>query len=59
LTGADQTIPQGPPSFRDLTRRDAADRLRSFLMQPHGSMPPLSLSRVEIDDLVAYIETLR
>jgi len=59
LPGATQPVPQGPPTFRDLAHHDTPDHLRSFLMRPHGSMPPLSLSRTEIDDLVAYIDTLR
>ena len=36
-----------------------ADQLRAFLSHPHGAMPDLSLTRAEINDLVAYIETLR
>lgn len=54
-----QSALQGPPSFRDLARSKTPDQLRVFLLQPHGSMPPLALSRPEIDDLVAYIESLR
>jgi len=54
-----QTALQGPPSFRDIARSGKTpDELRVFLMNPHGAMPPLTLSRAEIDDLVAYIETL-
>jgi len=36
-----------------------ADQLRAFLSHPHGSMPDLSLTRAEIDDLIGYIVTLR
>jgi cytochrome c len=54
-----QTALQGPPSFRAMARGKTADQLKVFLMNPHGAMPPLTLSRVEIDNLVAYIETLR
>jgi len=54
-----QRAVQGPPSFRDIAIDKPPDQLRLFLMRPHGSMPPLSLSRAEIDDLIAYIETLR
>jgi len=55
-----QTALQGPPSFRAMARgNQTADQLKVFLMKPHGAMPPLTLSRVEIDDLIAYIETLR
>jgi mono/diheme cytochrome c family protein len=51
---------QGPPPFRDIAREGKTpEQLRLFLTNPHGSMPQLSLSRVEIDDLIAYIQTLR
>jgi mono/diheme cytochrome c family protein len=55
-----QTALQGPPSFRDIARGGkTSDQVRLFLLNPHGAMPPLTLSRAEIDDLVGYIETLR
>jgi mono/diheme cytochrome c family protein len=52
---------QGPPSFRALARGPTRtpDELRAFLTKPHPPMPDLSLSRAQIDDLVAYIESLR
>ena len=34
------------------------DRLAGFLAKPHGGMRGFSLSRQEIDNLVAYIHTL-
>ncbi len=55
-----QTVPQGPPSFRDIAHGEKTpEQLRLFLLNPHGAMPPLTLSRAEIDDLVGYIETFR
>lgn len=55
-----QSALQGPPGFRDIAHGGkSADQLRVFLMRPHGAMPPLTLSRAEIGDLVAYIESLR
>lgn len=55
-----QTALQGPPSFRDIARGPkTAEQVKLFLANPHGAMPPLSLSRIEIDALVSYIETLR
>ncbi|MGF1639649.1 MAG: c-type cytochrome [Rhodospirillales bacterium] len=39
--------------------KTTADRLHAFLVQPHGGMPGLSLSRREIENLIAYIESLR
>ena len=54
-----QTTLQGPPSFRDMAQGSkSAAQIEVFLMKPHGAMPPLTLSRSEIGDLVAYIETL-
>lgn len=51
------TVQQGPPSFRSIGLN--ADQLRTFLTHPHGAMPDFALSRTEIDDLIAYIETFR
>jgi len=57
---APQTVPQGPPSFRMVAQSGkSAEQLRTFLMKPHGSMPNLTLSRGEIDDLIAYIGSIR
>jgi mono/diheme cytochrome c family protein len=35
------------------------DRLRAWLAAPHPPMPDLSLSRLEIESIVSYIESLR
>jgi len=51
-------LPQGPPSFRVAAGHLNPDELRSVLSHPHGAMPDLALSRAEIDDLIAYIESL-
>lgn len=57
---APKTVQEGPPSFREIAHsRLTRSRLRAFLSHPHGAMPDLSLSRAEIDDLIAYIETFR
>jgi mono/diheme cytochrome c family protein len=54
------SVMQGPPSFRTIARSGiSTERLRIFLSHPHGSMPDLSLSRREIDDLIAYLRTFR
>ena len=54
------TVQQGPPSLRAVAQgRTTGDQLRAFLSHPHAPMPDLSLTRSEIDDLTAYIETLR
>jgi len=53
------SVPQGPPSFRDIARTKTGKQIYTFLLSPHGAMPPLSLSRTEIDELIAYIESSR
>ena len=53
------TAQQGPPSFPTVAGRLSPEQLRAFLAHPHGAMPDLALSRTEIDDLIAYIGTLR
>lgn len=57
--GPSATLPQGPPSFRFIAGRLDQKQLRAFLTRPHGQMPDLALMRSEIDDLIAYIETMR
>jgi mono/diheme cytochrome c family protein len=52
-------LQQGPPSFSTIAHSRTADQLRAFLSHPHGAMPDLSLTRLEIKDLIGYIETLR
>jgi cytochrome c len=51
------TVQQGPPSFRSIGL--TAEQLHTFLTHPHGAMPDLALTRAEIDDVIAYIESVR
>jgi mono/diheme cytochrome c family protein len=48
------------PSLPVLARRSHEDEswLRAWLSNPHPPMPNLTLSRSEIDDIVAYLKTL-
>ena len=47
------------PTFADVARRKTEKKpLAAFLAEPHGKMPNMSLSRSEIDDIVAYIRSL-
>jgi mono/diheme cytochrome c family protein len=48
--------PPLPAIVRDVSWTD--HRLAAFLTKPHGGMQGFSLSRQEIDDLVAYIRSL-
>lgn len=49
------------PPFEAVAKSSPAEleKLDVFLTAPHGPMPPISLSRTEIRDLVAYISSLR
>lgn len=40
-------------------RRWTIDALRGFLARPHGGMPDLHLTRQEIENLSAYLGSLR
>ena len=57
--GPATTLPQGPPAFRIIAGHLEPAQIRAFLTHPHGAMPDLSLSRADIEDLLAYIESLR
>lgn len=48
------------PPLETIAQRahDGASWLRAWLADPHPPMPNLTLSRSEIDDIVAYLETL-
>lgn len=53
--------PDGAPPFPAIADHPdmTSDRIAAFLTQPHGGMPDLALTQGEIDDLDAYIRTLR
>ncbi len=62
-------LEQPPRQMRHLARRtslgpqrvaciERIDAHAVFLAEPHGKMPNMSLSRNEIDDIVAYIRSL-
>ena len=59
--GQGRTVKDGAPSFVSVARRPNLnpDMLKIWLADPHPPMPKLSLSRQEIDDLVAYILSLK
>jgi mono/diheme cytochrome c family protein len=56
-----QTTADGARPFASIAHdpKVTADRLRGFLVRPHGGMPELNLTRQEIENLVAYIESLK
>ena len=49
------------PSFAAIAgdRKATAKTLRTFLQAPHGQMPDFILTREEIDNVIAYIVSLR
>ena len=51
----------GAPPFESIANDPARtdSYLRSWLADPHPAMPNLQLSRNEIDDLVAYLQSLK
>ena len=50
--------PTGTPAFGKIARKSTDKEIRTFLSQPHGQITP-PLTPAEIDDLVAFIGTLR
>ncbi len=61
LVGDSDVASDGAPPFAALAEDPdmTSDRLSAFLAEPHGGMRELSLSRQQIDDLIAYIESPR
>ncbi len=63
LTGPDQrsATSNGAPTFAAIAKMPAMTpaALGAFLRAPHDRMPDLHLSGTNIDDVVAYIATLR
>jgi mono/diheme cytochrome c family protein len=62
VVGPDQTHgTDQAPTWREIAARTTTTRdfLRGFLTHPHGGMPPLTLAGEQIDDLAAYILSLR
>lgn len=61
VTGGDQAAGgDAAPTFAAIaeTAAERTDDLKAWLADPHPPMPNLSLTRYEIDDLLAYIESL-
>lgn len=48
------------PSFPAIAQNSAKteDQLRTWLMRPHAPMPDYSLSRDDINDIIAFLQTL-
>jgi mono/diheme cytochrome c family protein len=46
------------PSFASISAARKVPEIAGFLMQSHPSMPDMNLSRAEIADLIAYMQSL-
>jgi cytochrome c len=48
-------------SFESIAASPAGEpaRMRRFLAEPHPPMPPMQLGRGDVEDLVAYVASLR
>lgn len=48
-------------SFEAIAASPAGEpaRMRRFLVEPHAPMPPIQLAQPEVEDLVAYVASLR
>ena len=57
---AAKTATDGAPPFTLIARtnRERPAWIRGWLMSPHPPMPNISLSRQQIDDIVAYLNTI-
>lgn len=49
------------PSFERIAATPAGqpERMRRFLAEPHPPMPPMQLSHADVEDLIAYVASLR
>ena len=59
LVGGAKAGTDAAPTFQSIARDPSmdADHLRGFLSRPHTPMPPIPLSGVEVEDLIAYIQS--
>ena len=58
---ASKSVPAGIPPLRAIANRpdQTATRIMNVLIKPHTPMPDMQLSRQEILDITAYLDTLR
>ncbi|AXS42822.1 cytochrome c [Breoghania sp. L-A4] len=62
VVATDQTAASADvPTFQAIARNplNTPERLAQFLADPHPVMPDMDLSRIEVADIIAYIETLK
>jgi mono/diheme cytochrome c family protein len=61
ITGSDNDPDRTPPDFGAVAnmRSFTALSMRVFLQTPHGQMPRYQFNQTEMDDIVAYLSSLR
>lgn len=61
VDGSGKSAPEGIGTFRGIANRpgQSSDRISNTLMLPHMPMPDTQITRDEIQDILAYLETLR
>ena len=61
MVAADQKKSTEAPPFSGIARRPDFDatRIAFFLLDPHPKMPDMHLSRADVDDIAAYIASLK
>lgn len=61
VDGSGKSAPEGIGTFRGIANRpgQSADRISNTLILPHIPMPDTQITREEIQDILAYLETLR
>jgi len=57
-SGAQHASDVAPP-LAEIAKTQSVDAIRGFLAHPHGAMPDIQLSRQQIDDVTAYLESLK
>lgn len=61
VTVAQREANADAPPFEEIAKRPtfSASGLMTFLLDPHAKMPNMGLTRIEANDIAAYIGTLR
>ncbi len=61
ITGSDNDPDRTPPDFGAVAnmRSFTGLSMRVFLQTPHGQMPRYQFNQTEMDDIVAYLSSLR
>jgi mono/diheme cytochrome c family protein len=61
VTTAQREANADAPPFEEIARRPNFNEngLMTFLLDPHGKMPNMNLSRIEAGDIAAYVAKLK